>query len=488
MKKSYKQKIDQLESEGMEMQEELENTIHEGAAALNEVKNELSIERSKAENYWSELEQLRSKSSKQDELRQVEINLLEDSVRAAKAQSRSREEEFRNLKTGELKAAKEKIAELEDKLLAAEKVCEQTEMDAAMIVDELNKKLVEASDKHARLEEEKHSIVSESEKAIETLERNLTTIETQFSGLKKELQLKSEQVKERDLNISNLTKAKKVQEETVESWKNDLDMLIAAYEKCKVDHAEFVKEKQQDFDEFKKKAQHDAGVYQGEYDSLQKDYDSLQKLAAETEDKLEQQSDKLTKARDALDEKTRILGEMVKGQKMLESELKEARNMIAELQDVSENVRQQNEEYKKRLNSLQLEMERDLNRHLDEIENGKLTRRELEKKMKKLEKEVTDLQKEVKTTAELRAANYLLQDKVDRQEAFLKRKLEKEKKQRMIPNMGSPQKGNPPRSRSVTRRPADAPKSTKIQKPRSRSQSVSRKTPSPDDELEELLS
>ena len=49
--------------------------------------------------------------------------------------------------------------------------------------------------------------------------------------------------------------------------------------------------------------------------------------------------------------------------------------------------------------------------------------------MKKLEREVSELRDGVNTTAELRAANYLLQDKVDRQEAFLKRKLEKEKKE-----------------------------------------------------------
>jgi len=493
MKKSHKQKVDELESEGTEMQEELESFMQESAAKLAEVKRELDMERSKAENYWSELEQLRSKSSKQEELRQVEINLLEESMKATKAHAKNIEEEYRNLKSRDFKVAKEKIAELEQKIKEADRLCEQTEMDAAMIVDDLNKKLVEASDRHARLEKEKRTIMGESEKAIETLERNLTVLETEFATLRQELQSKSEQIKERDNNISNLKKAKKAQEETVQSWKNDLDMLINAYEKCKIDHAELVKQKQCDFDEFKKKSQRDAEILQSEHVSLQKDYDSLQNLAADTEGKLEQQSDILARTRDALDEKTRMLGEMVQGQKMLEQDLKEARDMIAELQDVSDSMTQQNENYKKRLQSFQLEMERDLNRHLDEIENGNLTRKELEKKMKKLEKEVSDLREEVKTTAELRAANYLLQDKVDRQEAFLKRKLEKEKKQRMIQphiNMGSPPRANPhpPRSRSVTRRPADASRTSKMQQPRSRSQSLNRKPLQPDDELEELLS
>jgi len=108
MKKSHKQKVDELESEGTEMQEELESFMQESAAKLAEVKRELDMERSKAENYWSELEQLRSKSSKQEELRQVEINLLEESMKATKAHAKNIEEEYRNLKSRDFKVAKEK--------------------------------------------------------------------------------------------------------------------------------------------------------------------------------------------------------------------------------------------------------------------------------------------------------------------------------------------------------------------------------------------
>jgi len=482
MKKSYKEKIEDLESEAIEMQEEMENIIQENDAKVTEVNHELGIERSKAENYWAELEQLRSKTSKQEELRQIEIDLLEESVKAAKAQSKSREEEFNKMKDGDLRLTKKKVIELEEKCSQMEKICEQTEMDAAIIVDDLNKKLVEAAEKHARVEEEKRTVMTESRSAIQGLERKISTLETKFSNLQKETELRSEQLNERDATIASLTKSKKAQEESVESWKNDLDMLIAAYEKCKTDHAATVKKLQNDYDEFKKKAQHDAAVFEN-------DYESLQRLAAETETKFEQQNDMLTKTKEALDDRTRVLGEMVECQKATEKELKEARDMIAELQDISESYSKQNEEYQSRYQSLKVQMEKDRNHHLDEIQSGDDTRKELERKIKKLEADVVQLREEVGTTAELRAANYLLQDKVDRQEAFMKRKLEKEKKQRMIPHsMSSPPRLNPPRSRSVSRRPTDPQKKSKVQKPRSRSQSINRKAPTPDDELEELLS
>ena len=69
--------------------------MQDSAAKLSAVKHELGNERLKAENYWSELEQLRSKSLKQEELRQAEIKLLEENAKAAKAQAKSIDGEYR---------------------------------------------------------------------------------------------------------------------------------------------------------------------------------------------------------------------------------------------------------------------------------------------------------------------------------------------------------------------------------------------------------
>jgi septal ring factor EnvC (AmiA/AmiB activator) len=484
MAKSYKAKIEELELEAIETQESLAINMQEHEAKLSEINHELSMERTKAENHWADLEQARSKSSKQEELRKVEMKLLEESVKAAKAQTRSKEDEFRKMRNGEMKLAKEKARKLEEKVAEMEKVCEETEMDAAMIVDDMNKKMVKAAEKHAKLEEEKCAIMNESRKAIEALEGKIANFENDFSSLKKELAVRSEKLAERDARIEGMMKAKKAQDEDVESWRNDLDTLINAYEKCKIDHTATVQRIQGDYDDFKTKAQSDIAVFQ-------KDYETLQALAAETEEKYEQQSTELSETKTALDDRTRVLGEMIECQKALEEELKEARNMIAELQDVSDSFNKQNEDYRNRYLSLQLQMEKDLNHHLDEVERKNNLTVELERKIKKVDKELVEVRAELKATEELRAENYLLKDKVDRQENFLKRKLEKEKKQRLVPrSIGSPPRTNPPRSRSVTRRPSDIPQKSSQSKPkksRSRSHSTNRRSSSSGDELEELL-
>ena len=313
MKKAYKQRIDELTNDGVEMQEEMENAIQEHDAKLSGVNHELSTVRTKAQNYWAELQQLRSKSLKQEELRQVEIKLMEDSVKASKKQTKTKEEEIVNLQK-ELKLVKEKAMRLEEKTLQMEKVCEDTEMDAAMLVDDLNKKLVKAAEQQGKIEEEKSAIMTESRKAIEALERKITIVETEFSTLKKELASRSKQLSERDATIASLTKVKMAQDENVETWKNELDMLCNAYESCKIEHASNVKKIRGDYEQFKIKAQKDASTFQ-------KDYDSLQSLAAETETKLEQRSSELLETRKALEDRTTVLSEMVKCQKVTEQEL-----------------------------------------------------------------------------------------------------------------------------------------------------------------------
>ena len=120
--------------------------------------------------------------------------------------------------------------------------------------------------------------MQESRRAIETLEEKISTLENDFSSLRNELVSRSEQLNERDATIVTLTKTKKAQEESVETWKGELDMLIDAYEKCKSEHASNVKKLRNDYEEFKSKAQRDAAMFQ-------KDYDTLQGIAANTEQK-----------------------------------------------------------------------------------------------------------------------------------------------------------------------------------------------------------
>jgi chromosome segregation ATPase len=464
----------------MEMQSKIETIIQKYEGQVGQLNHDLGIERSKAENYWEELEHLRSKSLKHDDLRQVEIKLLEDSVKAAKAQIKSKDDEVNHLKNMELKHEKERANRLEEKILEMGKAYENCEMDGAMVVDDLNNKLVIAADKHAKLEEDKSLVISESKKSIGILEAKIRAFETNFVTLKRELTSKTSQIATLEDMIRELSNEKNAQDHNVDQWKGDLDKLINAYEQCKTDHAVTVRSLQADYNDFKKKAQHDASLFQ-------QDYDSLQRLAAETEGKFDRQSNELNATYKELEEKKVVIQEMIDSQRSNDHEMKEARAVIAELQDASDSVGKHAEQYRRRYQDLQLQFETEVNKHIDEIQHRDLTRKEMDRKMKKLEKEIQTLRTELKSTEELRAANYLLQDKVDRQEKFLMRKLEKEKKHRMFPVPTSTAQRSD-RSRSVSRQPSDVSKiQNSSSSTRSRSHSTNRQPPRAGDELDDLL-
>jgi len=481
MEKTLALKFEQFKSDEAAMKEEYENLLDESESQLNDAKRSLEIERRKAENYSTELETLTSSTLQQEKLRQAEMQILEDSVKAAKRHSVGKEEELINLKLGELKHSKDKVAELEKKIHDMEKIIEMSEMDAAMVVNDLNQKLVEASEIHARLEEENNNIMTQSRKSIQLLEAKISALEAEFPILKNELESKEQQLAERETKIVNITKKRKEQDDTLEIWKRDLDVLINAYEQCKIEHTNAVKGLQNEFKIFKEKARSEAA-------SFQNDYDNLQDLASETEEKYEQQSATLANKMRDLDEKTKLLDDMVQCQTNLEQELHEARDMIAELQDVSEGYSDQIEEYKTRTMNARKEMDKRINSYLDELESEQSLRQQLESKVEALENKLHDVRDDAKNATELRAANYLLQDKIDRQEAYMRRKLEKEKRQRMMPPqpIGSPPRTNSTRSRSVSRKPVDS----NVNSTRSRSQSISRRQlpPPKSDELDELLS
>ena len=94
MKKSYEESIAQLELRITEMQEEFEEGIQENEAKLIKTNKDLDAERIKVEAYKVELEKIEDHALKQDEILEAEINLLGESVKEAKAQTKNKENDI----------------------------------------------------------------------------------------------------------------------------------------------------------------------------------------------------------------------------------------------------------------------------------------------------------------------------------------------------------------------------------------------------------
>jgi len=199
--------------------------------------------------------------------------------------------------------------------------------------------------------------------------------------------------------------------------------------------------------------------------SLRTDNEELQALATETQDELEKYMTKNESLKEAMAERNKMMDDLLACNKGLEEEKHQKDYFISDLQDRWKNYLKESEEVKRRSAQLRFEKEKEINSHLDALDDERSLREELQQQVLDLTTKLEDTKMQVKSTAELKAENYLLQDKIDRQDAYLKRKLENDKKRgkmpvSVVPTMKSPPRPSSARSRSVTRKSVDQPRLT----------------------------
>lgn len=493
IQEKYKEKIAAMEGVQTSMKEEYEGMLLESEDQLKEMDAQFSAERNKVDKLRNEIEQMTVHSTRQEELRQMEMKLLEESVATAKDQSGTKEKDLL-AKTLELRNERERATELEASFNILQKSSTQAETKSASIVDEMSNKLQAGTAKCAKLEEERDSIISESRKAVDMLKDKITDLESDFTNLKGEIVSKDSQLDQRQTTIDSLVKAKAELESKILSYRNDLELLMKAYDGTKEEFGRTVKTLEEENQKLNTEKEDD-------FQSFQDDYQKLQSLASESQSEIDKLHNSNHAVRATLEENTRQIEDLQRSNVELELQMKGKTSKISELQLNLESSFTENDETKKRIAQFKLEKEKEIFRHLDAIEEEKSVRKTAESNLKKLQRNFEIMRKEHESTAEVKAANFLLQDKIDRQEAYLKRKLKKEKvmKERMIapipmksppkprnprrpeserglqPKQSSMLRSPPPsRSRSITRRPLDVaresagPRASSLPRPRSR--------------------
>jgi chromosome segregation ATPase len=472
MEHIYEEKMATLVKESAAMKEEYESILVESEDQFKEQDSQYETERLKVDKLQDEIDQINSHSARQQELRQLEIKILEESVKSAKEQMESKDK-YAVSKVAEVKSEREKVAKLESKVKILEDCSQQSELDAAAVVDELNLKLDRGTALKAKLEEERDRIVAESSKTMDKLQHKISSLESEFTDLKGEIVSKDSQLEHRQATVDSLMTVKGELEKKILSYRGDLETLMAAYDETKEEYSKNVREMKVDMDR-------DSSKFKSEYTELQI-------IATDSQEELE----KLAASNDALQltiaERTKTIEDLIRCSKDIEKEKAQAKSMLASVQERWQNHLKESEEFKRRATQLRIEKENEINSQLDTLDIVMTEKEELERKVQHLETKLEETKKQVKTTAELMAENYLLQDKIDRQDAFLKRKLLKEKvmKERMIPANPSshPSLKSPPRvsstrnisnrsrSTSTSRRSLDAPVPMPRQMSRQRSSS-----------------
>lgn len=112
------------------------------------------------------------------------MNLLEESVKAAKDQVQTKEEVVQR-KTNEL--MKERDSELEASIKVLEKSAAQAEVSVGIIVDQLNNKVQESTIKCATVEEGRDTIMKQTTKQLNDPCMKISQLEAEFSKTKDDI-------------------------------------------------------------------------------------------------------------------------------------------------------------------------------------------------------------------------------------------------------------------------------------------------------------
>ena len=165
------------------------------------------------------------------------------------------------------------------------------------------------------------------------------------------------------------------------------------------------------------------------------------KELASAQANLRETSDKLLETQKALEERGSLLRDMVDNNKDLELKLEKMHSEIEAAREETEKHRKAFDANKKELLGLRTKV-RETERSLQMKYNEELNRREsAEKTMAKMKVQLSAATKSKKNLAALERENDELKDKISRQEAYMQRKLQKEKQSRLA---SSPMKAPSP--------------------------------------------
>jgi chromosome segregation ATPase len=317
---------------------------------------------------------------------------------------------------------------LESKILSLKDTMKETELNSAEIVADLEEKVEQLLNKLGNIEsssmkekENLTNLVTKLQSEIDEvntqkilLERNLNEeifdLKSNHNAEILELQAKIAEMKS---SISTLLKRRSSQEQILATMRRELD-------KNKKEHRESVEGLTAEIKRLQFNIEELSSGHSTEIEGMQHTHATLKA-------KVQVQQDELNRLQATLEDRTQLLGDMVAQNKATNSDLFDARALVADLQEESErHLRAKNEaEYKTALvERTKTEAE---DRLAYSLQEERAKRQHLEAEVIRLRDVLENRKSDGKFLMTLERENSILKDKVLRQEQYLKRKLKQEK-------------------------------------------------------------
>ena len=408
-----------------------------------------------------DLSQSAMESSKQH---QEEVTQLRKEVLSLKRELSLKDSELRDIKLIEIDEHEKTVAALRDQLKQSSQTRSVVEENAARVIGDLQEQISGLQQQLVVSDQKRDEARKYNEKLSSTLEclreDHKSTLDSLGALNKKTEDLRNE----RDEALARIVALEALVEETKNDVKTELEL-----QKKFQDELRAVREKMASIKSEKDAFAATNRARRLELEKSRRDLNNSEKM-------LVQKDDEIASLETLLQERTTLLTTMVDQNKMLKnqvSEQSEQHSVLAgEIRDLQYQLIEKEDEAKQlksQASSRQTELE--------EILHEEQMRRELvEKELESLRPQCASLRRSAKGILDLQKENDELRSKVQRQEAYLKRKLEKEKASRRgaVPSVSGIK---PPTKSSILRKTSSS---------RSKESSVTLDT-SMDMELDSLL-
>lgn len=441
MEIDFKNKVHKMKLEIDSTKEEYEGMLVESEEQFRELESLYEQEQTKVEKLQKELIQTTALNTKQDESRRTEVKAFEEQLKNIKSQAAERDKES-SAYLSELKQEKEKVYGLEAQIKVLELARDRVEMEGAKVAEGLRNQLEQATIKYTKLEEEKKFVEAGAKKDSEHFELMIDTLESQFNDMKSDIAAKDAQLEQRQSTINTLIKTKTQLEQKIASYRSDLEMINQGYDSAKADY----EKKAQQHREMIEKMIH---RHEEEKQSFAADFEELDSFARQTQQQLEEFVESNESLKKDIQDKNDNISKLIEQNFYLEKLLNETKSSLSNRDDDLTGQSKLIESLKKNLNDLRITKDVEINKHLDALDKERAAKLIAVKNVADLTESLERVRHN-NDLESLRAENFLLKDKIERQEAYLKRKLAKEKAMRTAPPsvIKSPPR---PRSNSLTR-------------------------------------
>ena len=383
---------------------------------------------------------------------------FESEIRKLKTEIALKDDEIRDLKLVELKDAEEAVASMQKDLASIQCDANEKEMafanriKALQIENDTWKNNFEELTRSAKLAKD------QNETQVECLEQQVQNLKSKGETMEAQLSDQNSRLQERHDTIISLSEQRSKLEEEVEEIRMERDALLKSEFRAKeetektkaaLDCSIVRAREESDFQRYAKEADH-------------------RKQVQEIQGELKSTRDTLNATEQKLKERNLSLGEMLGHNKNLEAKLEKIQASAMSLAAERNREKMKCEENQISLRKCKNELFEKEKIFTKQLNDERMLRDYAEKCLSRIKGQYDDAIRNKKSVADLERENASLKDKISRQEAYLQRKLQKEKAMRDQKSPVTPARNKAPhtpvRMRASPRKtPSSATKSNATQ-------------------------